>query len=127
MALCAKIVFREDMPIYEFRCQSCGRRINVLRRWGDTEPPLCSHCGSSRVSRIFSTFLIHRTDREIYEDILSDSQLIKGLEQNDPRALAEWNRRLSRGEKVEPEYEELMYHLERGEMPPSEGPAAEEE
>lgn len=118
------------MPIYEFRCQSCGQRMSVLRRWGETQPPVCSRCGSSQVSRIFSIFRVHRTDKQIYEDILSDSQLIKGLEQNDPRALAEWNRRLSRGEKVEPEYEELMYHLERGEMPSSlsgEESAVEEE
>jgi len=33
---------------------------------------------------------------------------------NDPRALAEWNRRMSGGEKVAPEYEEITERMRRG-------------
>jgi hypothetical protein len=58
-----------------------------------------------------------------YEDILSDSRLVQGLEQNDPRALAEWNRRMSRGmdEEVEPEYQEMLERMDAGEMPAEPG------
>jgi hypothetical protein len=58
-----------------------------------------------------------KTDKDIYEDILSDSKLTRGLMENDPRALAEWNKRISRGmdEKVSPEYEEMLGRLEAGE------------
>jgi hypothetical protein len=53
----------------------------------------------------------------VYEDILSDSQLVRGLEQNDPRALAAWNRRMSQaaGEGITPESEEINARLEAGE------------
>jgi hypothetical protein len=36
---------------------------------------------------------------------------------DDPRALAEWNRRMSGGEKSAPEYEEITGRMERGEWP----------
>ena len=60
---------------------------------------------------------MHKTDKDIYNDILSDSQLTRGMLKNDPRALAEWNKRMSRGEKVAPEYEETVDKMERGKMP----------
>lgn len=105
------------MPIYEYRCGGCRRRVSLLRKLNDPQPPACPHCGSRELARLFSSFSLRRSDKATYEDILSDSQLIKRLEQNDPRALAEWNRRLSGGEPVAPEYEEMMHKLEQGEMP----------
>jgi hypothetical protein len=36
---------------------------------------------------------------------------------DDPRALAEWNKRMSQGEEVAPEYEETIERMEKGEMP----------
>jgi hypothetical protein len=38
---------------------------------------------------------------------------------NDPRALAEWNKRMSRGmdEETAPEYQEMLERMEQGEMP----------
>jgi hypothetical protein len=63
---------------------------------------------------------MRRTDRDVYEDILSDNQLIRAMEGNDPRALADWNRRMSRGmdtDSTEPEYQDVVERMERGEMP----------
>jgi hypothetical protein len=67
--------------------------------------------------RLFSTFSVRKTDNDIYEDILNDSNLTKGMLDNNPQALAEWNRRMSRGEKVSPEYEQTVGKLEKGEAP----------
>jgi len=58
-----------------------------------------------------------KTDKGVYEDILSDSQLTKGMLGNDPRALSEWNKRMSRGEKAAPEYEEMVERMGKGEWP----------
>ena len=79
----------------------------------------CPHCGGTELSRLFSTFSIGKTDSGIYEDILSDSHLVRGLEQNDPRAVAEWSKRMGQGldEDITPEYEEMMDRMEAGEMP----------
>jgi hypothetical protein len=36
---------------------------------------------------------------------------------DDPKAIAEWNKRMSSGEKSPPEYEEITEKMERGEWP----------
>jgi hypothetical protein len=58
-----------------------------------------------------------KNDKGIYDDILSDRKLTDGLMRNDPRALAEWSRKMSRAadEDSTPETEELMDRLDAGE------------
>ena len=95
------------MPIYEYRCNKCQRRVNLYMR-NVASAPQCPQCGSEELSRLFSTFAVRGTYKDIYEDILSDGQLTNGLMRNDPKALADWNKRMSRGMEdntVAPEYE----------------------
>ncbi|HVN76500.1 MAG TPA: FmdB family zinc ribbon protein [Thermoanaerobaculaceae bacterium] len=33
------------MPLYEYRCTSCGRRTEVLQRLGSAPLSQCPHCG----------------------------------------------------------------------------------
>jgi len=108
------------MPIYEYRCNNCRRKSEVFVQ-GYSLPlnPTCTHCGSQDLSRIFSRFAVRRSksDKSVYDDILSDSKLTQGLMRNDPRALAEWSRKMGRAadEDITPETEELMDRLEAGE------------
>jgi hypothetical protein len=80
-------------------------------------PPPCPRCGSSELKRIFSTFSVQKTYSDVYEDILSDRELTQGMMRNDPRALAEWNKRMSGAERAAPEYEEMTERMEVGEWP----------
>jgi hypothetical protein len=80
-------------------------------------PPPCPRCGNSELKRIFSTFSLQKTYRDVYEDILSDRELTQGMMRDDPRAIAEWNKRMSGGEKPTPEYEEITGRMEEGEWP----------
>jgi putative FmdB family regulatory protein len=41
------------MPIYEFRCGTCGDRVEVLARSGGATPP-CPGCGSPLTDKLFS-------------------------------------------------------------------------
>lgn len=104
------------MPIYEYWCDFCQRTISLYHRNISCPAPLCPHCGNSQLKRRFSTFSMHKTHNDVYEDILSDQQLTRGMTNNDPKALAEWNKRMSKGEKVAPEYEELTKKMESGEL-----------
>ena len=107
------------MPVYEYRCNNCQRKVSIYLR-GFSASPECPHCGSEDLARLFSTFTVRGTYKDIYEDILSDKRLTDGLMRNDPRALAEWNKRMSRGmedETIAPEYEETLDRMEHGEMP----------
>jgi len=60
---------------------------------------------------------MHKTSKDVYEDILSDRELTHGMLKNDPRAMAEWNKRMTGGEKSTPEYEEITDRMEKGEWP----------
>ena len=117
------------MPIYEYWCPQCCRRFTIYLPSFSASPPPCPECGKSILERRFSTFSVARTSSNIYESILNDTQLKRGMLRNDPKALAEWNRRMGGGEKVAPEYEEMVQRLEHGEMPaePSGGGTGEPE
>ena len=109
------------MPVYEYHCKKCRRKVSLFVK-GFVEPPgpLCPICGSPDIVRLFSTFSMGRSFEDDYEDILSDTRLVKGLENNDPRALAEWGKRMTRSmddDGSSPEYEEMMQNLEKGRMP----------
>ncbi len=105
------------MPIYEYWCDSCRRIVSSYRHRFSVPPPPCPRCGSSELKRIFSTFSVQKTYSAVYEDILSDRELTQGMMRNDPRALAEWNKRMSGGERAAPEYEEMTERMEVGEWP----------
>ncbi len=104
------------MPIYEYWCGSCQRKISVYKQ-DFSSPARCPRCGNSDLKRLFSTFAMHKTTKDVYEDILSDRELTQGMLRNEPRAMAEWNKRMTGGEKSTPEYEEITDRMEKGEWP----------
>jgi putative FmdB family regulatory protein len=45
------------MPLYEYRCRSCGNLFEMLRYLRDADTDLeCPKCGAEEVERQFSTF-----------------------------------------------------------------------
>jgi len=45
------------MPMYEYRCQKCGKQYEMLRRMQDADCELeCPDCRSHHVERLVSTF-----------------------------------------------------------------------
>lgn len=45
------------MPLYEYHCEACGKRFELLRRLTDSDRDVkCPDCQSNRVERDFSTF-----------------------------------------------------------------------
>ena len=80
-------------------------------------PPACPHCDHPELKRIFSTFSVRKTYKDVYEDILSDRELTQGMMRDDPRAMVEWSKRMSGGEKPAPEYQEITERMEAGEWP----------
>lgn len=41
------------MPLYEFQCQQCGKRTEVLQRFEDPPPAACPACGGD-LKKLFS-------------------------------------------------------------------------
>jgi putative FmdB family regulatory protein len=45
------------VPLYEYRCATCGRRFEVLQRVGQSSEGIaCPECGRADVEKEFSTF-----------------------------------------------------------------------
>ena len=43
------------MPLYEYQCEACKRRFEVIRKFSDPELQLCSLCGKGPVQRLMSS------------------------------------------------------------------------
>ena len=109
------------MPIYEYRCQDCHRRTSVLWRSFsevEAEPPRCARCGSTNLVRLVSRVAILHSEESRLED-LADPSSLAGLDENDPRSIARWMRKMSGelGEDLDPEFDEVIDRLERGQSP----------
>ena len=44
------------MPIYEYRCEECGKRSSTLLGSFSSPDPACPHCGKHALRRLVSTF-----------------------------------------------------------------------
>jgi putative FmdB family regulatory protein len=44
------------MPIYEFHCAQCEHDSEILVRSADWKGMKCPYCGSTKISKKFSTF-----------------------------------------------------------------------
>ena len=50
------------MPIYEYRCEECDHRFEILQRLGEGPDGLtCPDCGTPRLEKMFSTFAASAT------------------------------------------------------------------
>jgi putative FmdB family regulatory protein len=45
-----------EMPIYEYRCEECGKRSSTLLASYSSADPACPHCGKHALRRLVSTF-----------------------------------------------------------------------
>ena len=130
------------MPIYEYRCDKCRRVFNFLvRDVSQHTTPRCPRCQNKGMVRLFSPCACHSSSRKGSgpgpgpdsegegldagtEGLAGDEELpelpgMEGLDENDPRSLGRWMRRMAdeMGEPLDPEMEGVCRRLEAGEDP----------
>lgn len=109
------------MPIYEYRCHQCRRRVSIWwRTFSEAEQGTarCPRCGSENLSRMVSRVRLVRSEESRLDD-LSDPSQFGDLDENDPRSLGRWMRRMSQevGEELGSEFDEVVDRLEAGQSP----------
>lgn len=107
------------MPIYEYRCGSCGRRSSILVRGFSAETaPSCPSCSSQEMHKLVSRFAVVRSEDSRLE-AMADPSTFSDVDENDPRSVAKWARRMGKemGEDAGPEFDEMVDRMEAGEMP----------
>ena len=110
------------MPIYEYRCPDCKRRVSIFWRTfseakaGD-KAPVCPRCGESNLTRLISRVRVIRSE-ESRMDAMSDMDF-PDLDENDPKSMGRWMRKMSAetGEDLGPEFDEVVGRLESGQDP----------
>ena len=106
------------MPVYEFRCNGCGAPVSVfVRSMSSPVAGKCERCGSTDLRRVMSRFAVMRRSSGGGEFDPTDDAMLDGFDENDPRAMASWARKMQRemGEDMGPEFDEMIDRMERGE------------
>lgn len=109
------------MPIYEYRCDDCRRRVSIWwKTFGDaaTGQAVCPRCGGTHLHRLMSRVAVLRSEDSRLDD-LADPSDFGDLDENDPRSVGRWMRRMSDelGEPMDDEFREVVDRLEAGEDP----------
>jgi putative FmdB family regulatory protein len=105
------------MPIYEYCCRKCGRRFSVLTlRISEKPVARCDRCGSRAADRLLSRFAMPKSEEARMES-LADPSAMAGLDENDPKSMARWMRKMGKemGEDVGGEdFDQMVDEIESG-------------
>ena len=109
------------MPIYEYTCHDCHRRVSLLwRSFEDAQArqPVCPRCGGQHLTRLISRVAVLRSDFKVGSKMPNFSDM-GDLDENGPKSLARFMRKMANetGEDLGAEFEEVVGRLEAGEDP----------
>lgn len=110
------------MPLYEYTCQTCGKAIRFVLSYAeyDRAELACPHCQSRDLKRRINRVALARSE-DARLDTLMDDPTLSGLDDEDPRALGKFMRKMSSemGEEMGDEFNEVVDRLEKGQSPES--------
>lgn len=115
------------MPIYEYRCEACGKISEFLLMRIDEEfTPECKRCKSKKMSRVLSRVRVLRSEESRMEG-LADPSKWGDLDENDPKTMAKWMKRMGKelGEDVG-DVDQMMEEAMQEESKTPSGPESDE-
>jgi len=83
------------MPIYEYYCQACRRKMSFLVLSTASFHPACKFCGREDIEQLFSRFATPKSEESRLEQ-LADPSSLSGLDENDPGSVARWMKKMGR-------------------------------
>jgi putative FmdB family regulatory protein len=113
------------MPIYEYRCADCKKRVSLFYQTfsaASSATPTCTFCGSTHLSKIVSRVFQMKGEEAQLEE-LADPSSFGDLDESDPKSVARWARKLGQqmGEDLGEDWGEMVDRLEAGEELGEEG------
>jgi putative FmdB family regulatory protein len=107
------------MPIYEYRCADCRKRTTVVTlSVSAAVDPVCSRCGGRALTKLVSRVAVRRSEESRLES-LADPSSLAGLDENDPKSVARWMKRMGQemgeeaGEDFDEEVDKAMEEAEK--------------
>jgi putative FmdB family regulatory protein len=104
------------MPIYEYRCTACRRKVTVLTmRVSEAIDPVCEHCGSRDLTRLLSRFAMVRSEDARLDDLTNDAAL-GDVDESDPKSMARWMKKMGNelGEDLGDDFEAMTDEMAEG-------------
>ena len=98
------------MPIYEYRCQECGR-ISSFIVLSQRTPfrPQCKRCQSRKMTKLISRVARVRSEESRLES-LADPAKLGGIDENNPASMARWMKRMGKevGEDMGEDFDSMV-------------------
>ncbi|HUF91654.1 MAG TPA: zinc ribbon domain-containing protein [Candidatus Limnocylindria bacterium] len=108
------------MPIYEYDCSDCRRRVSVLvRTIAAAAEARCPRCGGGGLTRLMSRFATVKSEDARLES-LADSSSYGDLDENDPGSVARFMKKMGKefgddlGDDFESAVDEAMTESDDG-------------
>jgi putative FmdB family regulatory protein len=108
------------MPIYEYECHDCRRRVSLLiRSLSSPEPPVCPRCGSTALTRLMSRFATVKSEEARMESMAEGGDF-GDLDENDPASVARFMKKMGKefgdelGDDFDSAVDEAMSEAEGG-------------
>ena len=116
------------MPIYEYRCDDCGKISEfILIKTEEAFTPQCKKCKSKKMSRILSKVRVIRSEESRMES-LADPSKWGGLDEKDPKSMAKWMKKMGKemGEDMGEDVDQMVDEAMEEERSSESGKAGEE-
>ncbi|MGD0100073.1 MAG: zinc ribbon domain-containing protein [Acidobacteriota bacterium] len=83
------------MPIYEYLCRKCRRKMSFLVLSPASFQPVCKFCKGEDLEQLFSRFASPKSEESRLES-LADPSSFSGLDENDPGSVARWMKKMGK-------------------------------
>jgi len=116
------------MPIYEYECADCRRRVSLLiRSIAAAAAPACPRCGGTALTRLMSRFATIKSEDARLE-AMADTGSFGDVDENDPASVARFMKKMGKefGDELGDDFESAVDEaMAEGEGGPEEGGGAE--
>jgi len=115
------------MPIYEYDCAACRRRVSLLiRSVSAAAVPACPRCGGAELTRVMSRFVTVKSEDARLES-MADAGSFGDVDENDPASVARFMKKMGKefGDDLGDDFESAVDEaMAEGEGEAGEGPGA---
>jgi putative FmdB family regulatory protein len=83
------------MPIFEYYCRKCKRKMSFLVLSPSSFKPSCKFCRGEDIEQLYSRFAMPKSEESRLES-LADPSSFSGLDENDPGSVARWMKKMGK-------------------------------
>lgn len=108
------------MPIYEYHCQTCGKKSSIFfRTFSAVGAARCSHCDGDKIDRLVSKVSILKSWGSSL-DWMPSTESLYDVDEDDPQAMEGWLERTRRqqGADLGDSFADTMAKMDAGIEPP---------